>query len=172
MIKKVYTVDLLRTLNLRISSQTRVVTAHTVDASGTSNVTAGTEAAAGNENGYTLNNYHDSTNKADSLDTYTTANAHKYYNDAKNIKYTADQDTDSDGVDDTTKALKEDKTNECTDTITSDLSSYITLGDCYGKTYLKVTFIIYEAGWDIACFDAVKGQTFNLDMGFTSTARE
>ena len=86
-----YTVDLLRTLNLRISSQTRVVTAHTVDASGTANVTAGTEATKGNENGYTLKNYHDSKNKEDSLDTYPTANAHKYYNAAKNITYSANK---------------------------------------------------------------------------------
>ena len=156
-----YTVDLLRVLDLNISSGTTTVTNHTDDVSKASI----TESLL---KSYTLNNYH---KIEDTLDTYKTYNAHTYYNTVKGITYTAAQDTDSDGVDDTTGALNPNKGNECTTTMESDLNSYITLGTCYDKTYLKVTFVIYEAGWDTACFDAVKGQTISLSMDFTSTPK-
>lgn len=41
--------------------------------------------------------------------------------------------------------------------------------DDVASSVLKVTFIIYLDGWDLACFDACQGQSFTLDMEFTST---
>ena len=35
-------------------------------------------------------------------------------------------------------------------------------------THLKVTFFFFVDGWDDECFDAVKGQTFTVEMEFTS----
>jgi len=34
--------------------------------------------------------------------------------------------------------------------------------------YVKVTFYIFINGWDLACFDAVQGQSFTLDLAFQS----
>ena len=33
---------------------------------------------------------------------------------------------------------------------------------------LEVTFVIYLNGWDAYCFDACRGQSFNVEIDFTS----
>ena len=33
---------------------------------------------------------------------------------------------------------------------------------------LEVTFIVFLNGWDAYCFDACKGQSFNVSLGFTT----
>ena len=38
----------------------------------------------------------------------------------------------------------------------------------FGQLYAD--FFIFVDGWDFACFDAVQGQTFELDLGFALAA--
>ena len=42
-----------------------------------------------------------------------------------------------------------------------------------GSAYsvLEVTFIVYLNGWDQYCFDACKGQTFNIELAFTTVGK-
>ena len=38
--------------------------------------------------------------------------------------------------------------------------------------YITVDFYIYLDGWDTYCYDACKGQEFQLDLEFTSDVTE
>jgi len=44
--------------------------------------------------------------------------------------------------------------------------SYATYLATAEQDVLRVDFFIFVDGWDFACFDAVQGQTFELDLGF------
>lgn len=46
-------------------------------------------------------------------------------------------------------------------------STYLATAD---QDVLRVDFFIFVDGWDFACFDAVQGQTFELDLGFALAA--
>ena len=54
-------------------------------------------------------------------------------------------------------------------------NQYIQVGQIAvtGSTYdiLEVTFMIYLNGWDQYCFDACKGQTFSVDLAFTTVGK-
>ena len=156
-----YNVDLLRTLRANIT-----VTPITVTNAGeqASDGTSGTAATTG----YTLSGYHNKDvqgYQADTLDETdaTGYNAHTYYNTVKGLS------SGNTGYIDTTDS--DGNADDSATNMYNTIGNYIDLGTCNGTTYVKVDFVIYESGWSLACFDAVKAQTISLAMDFTSTAK-
>ena len=137
-----YKVDLIRTLRTNITPYTYTVA----------------EAKAGYANGsaqeiksYKLDCYHVGTEGAttrDTLDESTASgyNAHSYYNSVKGLTGAKAISTeDNDGNKDAA---------ELNTVVDSEDNKQLELGACAKLNYLKVTFVIYESGWDTACFDA------------------
>lgn len=91
----------------------------------------------------------------------TASNAHTYYNNVKSLT----------GTD----AIPTDKTSS--ETTEVDIATFATAGFSIGTTgaggastgldnILKMQVEIYLDGWDIACFDACRNQSFTLEMSF------
>jgi hypothetical protein len=91
----------------------------------------------------------------------TASNAHTYYNNVKSL-------TGND-------AVPTDKTSS--ETSETDIATFATAGFSIGTTgaggdasgldsILKMQVEIYLDGWDIACFDACRNQSFTLAMSF------
>ena len=61
-------------------------------------------------------------------------------------------------------------------TVTNEgVTNYVNIGsitaDSDGYLVLEVTFTIFLNGWDQYCFDACKGQSFSVELGFTTKAK-
>lgn len=87
----------------------------------------------------------------------TQSNAHQYYNavTGNNI------DTD-------------DKISPTAKPISTTIGTALQLGTTPAANnpgtaqYLKATFVVFINGWDLACFDAVQGQSISVDLTFSS----
>ncbi len=148
-----YTVDLFRALDVAVTvdNGTEVGTA-----------AASPTIATGTRVAYNC----DSLAGTDAIDP-TTANAHTYYNNVKSL-------TGTDAIDDT-KVASEDSYTAITTlnsgnyvfSLPTGAGNQAASGDL--DNILMVRFDIYLDGWDKFCFDAVRKQTFTLDMEFSAT---
>ena len=133
-----YTVDLIRTLRTNITPYT-----YTVDAAN-KGVDGNTSYNTGEIKSYQLGGYHVNTGTTrDTLDETNASgyNAHSYYNFVRGLEGAKAISTD-------------DNDGNASATELSTTTTAIELGDAYNLNFLKVTFVIYESGWDTACFDA------------------
>ncbi len=98
----------------------------------------------------------------------TASNAHTYYNNVKSLTANETAATDDDPID-TTKT-----SSEATEV---DIATFATPDFLVGTTgaggatsgldnILMMQVEIYLDGWDIACFDACRNQSFTLEMSF------
>lgn len=161
-----YTVDLLRALKIAVWA--------TEYKDGVADTTATVTKQVWGVNGYSANN--------DSIGTGAIGtdgwDAHQYLNDARG--FTEGAGGENEAIPDAEKIstnLKELKAG------TGSLSSAIVIGNIPAvavdaentdpayvavadQDVLRVDFFIFVDGWDFACFDAVQGQKFKLDLGF------
>ena len=167
-----YTVDLLRALKIAVwATEVR---------DGAVDTSATVTKQVWGVNGYSAGD--DSI--ADGAIGTTGWDAHKYLNDARGFSATS-TDPANVAIDDEEKLTSNFKELKAG---TGSLASAIVIGsipavevtaeaDYTGDNYasyalvadqdvLKVDFFIFVDGWDFACFDAVQGQTFELDLGF------
>ncbi len=170
---KTYNVNLLRALSLKLDKVQNTFT----DKTDYNVAVADTAVAATSSTTfYSLEAFYGFNTKADSLaDTTntlgTSANAHTYYNAAKNL--TSGIATSNPLVESAALA-----TGYANATYTTTAANAISLGVSKGTTsdgstaqdatYVKTTWTIFLNGWDQFCFDGVKGQTITLSMGFTT----
>ncbi len=156
--KNTYKMDLLRTLNIEIVKKEITVAA---DAFVGANA-VDTVKLANNESGvtsavYGLDNYAGATGFTDDFDANVT-NAHTYYNDFKGLTGTTN------AIPTTDKLASATQLNLASAQTTAAASTLI--GTAAGQTYLKTTWRIFINGWDLACFDAIKGQSIQFGMTF------
>lgn len=153
--KNTYKMDLLRSLNIEIISKEITVAADAFvgaadpDATKLANNDTGVSSAV-----YGLDNYAGATGYTDDYAAGTT-NAHTYYNDFKGL---------TTGAIATTDPLSATQLDMATAKTTASASTL--MGTAAGQTYLKTTWRIFINGWDLACFDAIKGQSIQFSMTF------
>lgn len=117
------------------------------------------------------------TYKLDSLvtadsDSYsaTNSNAHTYYNNVKSLTGTADAiDTTKDGSGETEIDFTAASTGFGVATYNVGHTGAGAAANGAVDDILAVQFDIWLDGWDKACFDACRNQTFTLDMSFAAT---
>lgn len=145
-----YSIDMFRATNIA----TTVYAAEEV-ATGTPTAAAGTRTC------YNLDSYAGTDSYVDG-----TSNAHTYYNNVKSLKAGA-------GAIDTTKAGSETNQQDFKTKFAAAGTKIGDTGEGGSSTgldnCLAVRFDIYLDGWDKACFDACRQQTFSLAMSFTAT---
>jgi len=150
--KNTYQMDLIRALNIEIIS--KEVTVETGEFVGAASSDAANKLA--NTAGDAVAVY--------GLDAYAGSddfvanqtNAHTYYNDFKGL-------TGDDAIA-TTDPLSATQLDMATAKTTAAASTLI--GNAAGYQYLKTTWRIFINGWDLACFDAIKGQSIQFGMVF------
>lgn len=142
--QKIYTVDVRRAL--KVETKSEVVT------KGTANT-----PSYGQYNLSKLNTYEDS------LKGLSSYNAHEYFNKVTGNTIETNVTT--------TQSVASTEIKE-----TGATENQWTLGttpkaaEAGDATYLKVTFIVYLDGWDLACFDACQGQSISIALNFTCEA--
>jgi hypothetical protein len=103
-----------------------------------------------------------------STNSSSASNAHTYYNNVKSLTTNTTEDTSDDPID-TSKTSSEDGE--------TDIATFAANGFTIGATgqggatggldnILMMQVEIYLDGWDIACFDACRNQSFTLEMTF------
>lgn len=162
-----YTVDLLRALKIAVWA--------TEYKDGVVDTEATVTKQVWGVNGYSAGD--DSI--ADGATGTTAWDAHKYLNDARGFTATS-TDPANVAIDDEEKITTNYKelkagTGSLSSAIvigsipavevdsTSEDAAYLAVAD---QDVLRVDFFIFVDGWDFACFDAVQGQKFELDLGF------
>ncbi len=86
-------------------------------------------------------------------------NAHQYYNEVMGLDGTEGKTP----IATTDSTVKSDITN-----CEIDLGALPTAGTAdTANNYLKLTFKVFLNGWDLACFDACQGQSFQMGLSFT-----
>lgn len=140
---KTYKVDVRRALKVETKSEV---------------VTQGTASTPsyGQYNLSKLNTYEDS------LKGLSSYNAHEYF-DAVTGNHIADTVTGK-SVTSTMISTTAGADNQWT------LGTTPLAAEAGDATYLKVTFIVYLDGWDLACFDACQGQSISIALNFTCEA--
>ena len=115
--------------------------------------------------------YLDSYASADDSFEEGTSNAHEYYNNVKSLKENTTEETSDDPIDTKKTSSESGQKDFKTDFAKTGTTIGNTGvgGDASGlDNCLAVRFDIYLDGWDVACFDACRQQTFTLQMSFTS----
>lgn len=140
-----YTVDLMRVLDVEIEVETA-----TVGESDPVVLAKAGDFSFGKVNAYNM----ESESYSDTLSAQTDWDALNYYNAVKGL--TSDNAaTRDESIVDPSASL------ESIAGTANGLFAATT-----PTTIVKTTWTIYEDGWDKACYDAVKGQTFSLDLTF------
>lgn len=144
-----YTIDVLRTLMMNIKSEVY-------------ESTTGSIVTTPKENSdveLLLNLQNMNKNAYDDDFENGVSNAHEYYNAIMDADLTS-----------TTQKVYDDEK-----TVSSSTGSPLAInvlpeaGDALtSNSYLKVEFVVFMNGWDLACFDACQGQSFVINMGFTT----
>lgn len=141
---KTYTVDVRRALKVETKSEV---------------VTKGTAATPSYEQ-YNLSNLN--LNKyEDSLKGLSSYNAHTYFNTVTGNHIATEVTTSQSVASTEIKETGKDKWTLGTTPLATEAGE---------ATYLKVTFIVYLDGWDLACFDACQGQSISIALNFTCEA--
>lgn len=140
---KTYTVDVRRALKVETKSE--------VVNKGTASTTS-----YGQYNLSKLDTYTDSLN---SLSSY---NAHTYFNTVTGNTIPTEVTT--------TQSVASTEIKKNTGTTKWSLGETPVATEAGDATYLKVTFIVYLDGWDLACFDACQGQSISIALNFTCEA--
>ena len=160
-----YTVDLLRALKIAVWSTTYT------DGQATPNATTDIKQVWG-VNGYSANN--------DSIGTGSVGtgswDAHAYLNDARGFALGVGGENEAISDEEkitgsSYKELQEGSGSLSTAITIGSIPAVVVTGEELDATVadqdvLRVDFFIFVDGWDFACFDAVQGQTFELDLGF------
>ena len=155
--KNTYKMDLLRALDLEIISQGITVTdGEFIGAAAADTVKLANNATGVTSTVYGLDNYAGATGYTDDFSS-TVTNAHKYYNDFKGLTGTSAIST----ADPLSTINQLDLA-----TVKTTAAASTEIGTAAGNTYLKTTWRLFINGWDVACFDAVKGQTLEFGMVF------
>jgi hypothetical protein len=159
---KTYSVDLLRATNSLIKTYNPAFS--NTDDEG---YVLGNEVDGGRKV-VEFDSFHDATNKKDSLDsgeagTVATAyNAHDYYNAVKGLPIGKSGDDDYQPAIANTDPLVTNK-------IGAENASKWALGATTTSNMLVADFCIFLNGWDLACFDAVQGQKFSIEMEYSTS---
>ncbi len=154
---KSYSVDLLRASNVLIKTYNPAFS--NTDDEG---YALGDEVAAGRKV-VEFDKFHDATNHKDSLDSGTTGtvatayNAHSYYNAVKGLPIGESTDDDYQPAIATSDPLVTNK-------IDAEGASKWAFGTTTTTNMLVVDFCVFLNGWDLACFDAVQGQKFSIEL--------
>lgn len=140
---KTYTVDVRRAL--KVETKTEVVTKGTADT-----------PSYGQYNLSKLDTYEDS------LKSLSSYNAHTYFNTVTGNHIETEVTT--------AQSVASTEIKKNTGTTKWTLGKTPVATEAGDATYLKVTFIVYLDGWDLACFDACQGQSISIALNFTCEA--
>lgn len=160
-----YTIDMLRATNVvtKVGAAKEVASSSETNADWATGVTPTRTA-------YELDSYAET-------DSFTTtgdkpSNAHTYYNNVKSLQnQDGKADTNDDPIDDT-KVTSEATLKKFADDFVGKKIGETGAGAAANgglDNCLRVDYVIYVDGWDIACFDAVRSQGITITFGFKGT---
>jgi hypothetical protein len=158
-----YTVDMLRATNVvtKVGAAKEVASTSETNADWATGVTPTRTA-------YSLDSYA----KGDTFKDGS-SNAHTYYNNVKTLtdKDKATQDTSDDPIDDTIESSEASLSQFASDFVGKKIGETGAGAAANGglDNCLRVDYVIYVDGWDIACFDAVRSQGITITFGFKGT---
>lgn len=151
-----YTIDMLRATNV----VTTVGAAKEVASTSTTNAAFTTETPT--RTAYELDSYAGADSYKDGE-----SNAHTYYNNVKSL-------TGDDAIDATKKTGEASLKKFGADFVGQKIGETGAGAAANGglDNCLRVDYVIYVDGWDVACFDAVRSQGITITFGFKGTKAE